>query len=135
MCMAKKHEKMFNIINYCVCACSVMSNSLRPHGLYLPGSSVHRIFQARILEWVVISYSRGSSQPKDRTRVSCTAGGFFTSELPGKGSISIWHLSARITLGHSGLMVCCGIKKKNNTLLNPLPIYCRRCYEETVSTT
>ena len=36
-----------------------------------PGSSVHGIFQARILEWVVISYSRGSSQPRDRTRVSC----------------------------------------------------------------
>ena len=39
-----------------------------------PGSSVHEIFQARILEWVAISFSRGSSQPRDRTRVSCTAG-------------------------------------------------------------
>ena len=36
-----------------------------------PGSSVHRILQARILEWVAVSYSRGSSQPKDQTRVSC----------------------------------------------------------------
>ena len=36
-----------------------------------PGSSVHGILQARILEWVVISFSRGSSQPKDRTCVSC----------------------------------------------------------------
>ena len=44
-----------------------------------PGSSVHEIFQARILEWVAISFSRGSSQPRDRTRVSRTAGGFFTS--------------------------------------------------------
>ena len=42
-----------------------------------PGSSVHEIFQARILEWVAISFSRGSSQPRDRTRVSCTAGRFF----------------------------------------------------------
>ena len=42
------------------------------------GSSVHEIFQVRILEWVAISFSRGSSQPRDRTRVSCTAGGFFT---------------------------------------------------------
>ena len=33
----------------------------------LPGSSVHGIFQARILEWVAISFSRGSSQPKDQT--------------------------------------------------------------------
>ena len=35
---------------------------------YPPGSSVHGIFQARILEWVAISYSRGSSHPRDRTR-------------------------------------------------------------------
>ena len=43
-----------------------------------PGSSVHGIFQARILEWVAISFSRGSSQPRDGTQVSCTAGRFFT---------------------------------------------------------
>ena len=36
-----------------------------------PGSSVHVISQARILEWVAISYSRGSSQPRDQTRISC----------------------------------------------------------------
>ena len=47
-----------------------------------PGSSVHGIFQARILEWVVISFSRGSSWPKDWTHISCiscTAGRFFTT--------------------------------------------------------
>ena len=44
----------------------------------LPGSSVRGILQARILEWVAISYSRGSSRPKDRTQVSCVAGRFFT---------------------------------------------------------
>ena len=43
-----------------------------------PGSSVHEIFQARILEWVAISFSRGSSQPRDQTWVSCIAGRFFT---------------------------------------------------------
>ena len=37
----------------------------------LPGSSVHKIFQARLLEWVAMSFSRGSSQPRDRTCVSC----------------------------------------------------------------
>ena len=36
----------------------------------LPGCSVHGIFQARILEWVAISYFRGSSQPRDRTCIS-----------------------------------------------------------------
>ena len=43
-----------------------------------PDTSVHGILQARILEWVVISFSRGSSQPKDRTWVSCIADRFFT---------------------------------------------------------
>ena len=42
-----------------------------PMDYSLPGSSVHEILQARILEWVVISFSRGSSRPRDRTRVSC----------------------------------------------------------------
>ena len=43
-----------------------------------PGSSVHGILQPRILEWVAMPFSRGSSQPRDRTQVSCIAGGFFT---------------------------------------------------------
>ena len=42
-----------------------------------PGSSVLGILQARILEWVAISFSRGSSQPRDRTWVSCIAGRCF----------------------------------------------------------
>ena len=47
-----------------------------------PGSSVHGIFQARILEWVAIPFSRRSSQPRVRTQVSCIAGIFFTTEQP-----------------------------------------------------
>ena len=50
---------------------------LQPVDCSPPGSSVHGILQARILEWVVISFSRGSSQPRDRTRVSCFAGRHF----------------------------------------------------------
>ena len=44
-----------------------------------PGSSVHGIFQARKLEWVAVPSSRGSSQPRDWTQVSCIANVFFTS--------------------------------------------------------
>ena len=40
--------------------------------------AVHGVLQARILEWVAIPFSRGSSQPRDRTQVSNIAGGFFT---------------------------------------------------------
>ena len=44
----------------------------------LPGSPVHGIFQARTLKWVAISFSRRSSQPRDQTQVSLTAGRVFT---------------------------------------------------------
>ena len=44
----------------------------------LPGSSVCGILQARILEWISILFSRGSSWPRDQTKVSCIAGRFFT---------------------------------------------------------
>ena len=64
----------------CPTLCSLMDCSL-------PGSSVHSFFQARILGWVTIPFSRGSSQPRDQTCFSCTsciAGRFFTNEPPGK---------------------------------------------------
>ena len=46
--------------------------------------SVHGVFPARILEWVANPSCKGSSWPRDRTPISCTAGGFFTTEPPGK---------------------------------------------------
>ena len=54
-----------------------------------PGSSVRGILQARILERVAISSSRGSSRPGDWTCVSCIAGGFFTTAPPGKPWLKI----------------------------------------------
>ena len=47
-----------------------------------PDPSIHAIFPARILQWVATPSSRGSSQPRDRTHVSCMAGRFFTAEPP-----------------------------------------------------
>ena len=49
-----------------------------PMDCRLPGSSVHGILQTRILEWLAIAFSRGSSGPRDWTWVSCIAGRFFT---------------------------------------------------------
>ena len=43
--------------------------------------TVHGILQARILEWVAFPFSRGSSQTRDQTQVSCIAGGFFTNSV------------------------------------------------------
>ena len=58
------------VTQLCLTLCNLMDASPL-------GSSVYGILQARILEWVAISFSRGSSQPMDQTWVSCIAGGFF----------------------------------------------------------
>ena len=55
-----------------------MSDSLWSHGLNPPCCSVHGVLQARILRWVTILFSRGSSQLRAQTWVSCITGGFFT---------------------------------------------------------
>ena len=58
----------------------------------LPGSSVHRLFQVRTLEWVAMPSSRGSSQSRDWTHVSrssCISGWFFTAEPPGEAWVTV----------------------------------------------
>ena len=69
-----------NMCALCV-SLSVMSDSLPP----LPGSSVHAILQARIMEWIAIPFFRVSSLPRDRTWAFCTAGRFLPSELQERG--------------------------------------------------
>ena len=60
-----------------------------------PGSSVHGIFQAGVLEWVAVSFSKGSSQPRDRTQVSHTAGRCFTVWATREAQLSWAELSCR----------------------------------------
>ena len=55
----------------CLTLCDPMDYSL-------PGSSVHGILQARILEWVAFPFCRGSSQPRNRTQISCITGRLLT---------------------------------------------------------
>ena len=65
---------IITIISFCVfvCVCAQSCPTLGDHrDCSLPGSFDHGIFQARILEWVAISFSRGSSSSRDWTRVSC----------------------------------------------------------------
>ena len=64
-------KKWSEVAQSCPTLCDPMDCSL-------PGSSVHGIFQARVLEWVAISFSKRSSQPRDGTRVSRIAGRRFT---------------------------------------------------------
>ena len=60
-----------SVAQSCLTLCNPMDFSL-------PGFSVHEILQAKILEWITIPFSRGSSWPRNQTWVSCTAGRFFT---------------------------------------------------------
>ena len=76
---------------------SVMSDSLQPHGL------VHGILQARILKWVVFPFSRGPSQPRDQTQVSCIAGRFFTGwATRGAQENKVSHLTLQVPMQY-----CC----------------------------
>ena len=68
---------LFSRVQLCVTLWTVEE----PHS---SGSSVHGILWARILEWVAIPFSRGSSQPRDQTRVALITGGLLTAEPPGK---------------------------------------------------
>ena len=62
---------MSEVAQSCPTRCDPMDCSLQ-------GSSVHENFQASVLEWVAISFSRGSSWPRDQTQISCIAGRHFT---------------------------------------------------------
>ena len=68
----------FMKIKYMKIFLSVVFNSCHPMDCSLPGSSVHGIFQARILEWVAIRFFMGSSQSRDETLFSFIVGRFFT---------------------------------------------------------
>ena len=69
----------------CVGECLVVSDFLCPMDCSLPGSSVHEISQARILEWIAISFSRGSSRLRERTGDTALQADALPSELPGSG--------------------------------------------------
>ena len=73
-----------------------------------PGSSVHGVLQARLLEWIAISFSRGSSRPSDGSRVSCTAGGFFTLWATRRGCIRSWLQQVGSFAEVRGLLSSCG---------------------------
>ena len=60
--------------------------------------TVHGILWARILEWVAVPYSRGSSQPRDQTPVSCIAGRLFTSGAT-REALNTWEVKHKILFG------------------------------------
>ena len=72
-----ERKKESEVTQLCPSLCDPMNCSL-------PGSSVHGIFQARILEWDAISFSKVSSQPRDQTQVSALQADALPSEPAGK---------------------------------------------------
>ena len=81
----KTWNSLSNYIKIYTCVHAQLCPTLcDPMNCSLPGSSVHGILQATILEWVVISSSKGSSQPRDWICISCITGRFFTDELLGE---------------------------------------------------
>ena len=77
-----RHVYLMLLLLQCLTLCDPVDSSL-------PGSSVHGISQARILEWVAVSFSRVSSWPRDWTHVSFLAGKFFNTEPPGKPQVHL----------------------------------------------
>ena len=125
------------------CSCSVVklcSTLYDPTECSPPSSSDHRISQARILEWVSLSFSRGSSWPRDQICVSSSAGSFFITESPGSECYSVvsnslwphglsspWNSPGQKT-GVSSLSLLQGIFPIQG--LNPGLPHCRKiCYQ------
>ena len=73
-----------------------------------PGFSVHGVFQVRILEWIAISFSRGSSQPRNWTQVSCIAGRFSTYWTMREGRIVtiLWWFLLYINMNLPQVYMC-----------------------------
>ena len=89
---AQLHSSHMQVKSTCMLSHFIVSSSLRPMDCSSPGSSVHGILQARILEWIAMLSSRESSQPRDWTWVSCVsciAGGFLTTKPPGKPNMGL----------------------------------------------
>ena len=88
--------------------CLILCNPMQPARLFCCG-----ILQARMLEWIAIPFSRGSSQPRDGTQVSCIASGFFfTTEPLGKPKADAFFVFCFLPL--RTLQSCCRNKGTSN---------------------
>ena len=101
----------------------------------LPGSSVHGIPQSRILEWVAIPFSRGSSLPKDQTQVSCIAGRFFTiwaTKTPNSFIHSIINsFTQKIAQVKTFVVKTFVIKEDSSLFLTGITLFSFRIYSES----
>ena len=89
-----------------------------------PGSSVHGIFQVRILEWVAYPFSRGSSWPRDRTQVSHIAGRFFTIWATREAHVPNYRIQFYLKSWYTVLCVKSCSPKRNVQVLTPKACGC-----------
>ena len=102
--------------------------------------TVHGTLQARTLEWVAFPFSRGSSQPRDRTQVSLTAGGFFTNWAMRESLGFISYNTVLCVCGHPSepfametytnmvMMFCCAVSNKVS-VSDPEPhVFCQHLW-------
>ena len=104
------------VAQWCLTLCNPIDHSL-------PGYSTHGILQTRILEWVAISFSKGSPWPRDRTRVSCIASRLFTIWTTREAPYHPWNSREvskqkiqmgdrlRVNFGHNRKEYCWGRKQ------------------------
>ena len=105
-CLTPHAESESEVAQSCPTLCD-------PVNCDLPGSSIHGILQARILEWVAISFSRGSSRPRDWTRVSRLAGRRFNLWAT-REALTCWRSTAiaawgSISIEVDGKDLCCSV--------------------------
>ena len=113
------NEKRSEVTQSCPTLCDPMDGNL-------PGSVVHGIFQARILEWAAISFSRRSFQPRDRTQVSCIADSRFT----------VWATrETHIILGTDRCPEKGKMKVEHEEMLPPCAVFCNSNYKSGKSGT
>ena len=116
----------------CVCVCLVAKSCLTlcdPMDCSLPGSSVHGICQVRILEWVVVPFSRDFANPRIKPTSSELAGGFFTTELLGRPMISnMFSMEGKTSIEYFSLFLITSyqiIRERIFTIYNLLDIRCK----------
>ena len=90
-------DRNTGLFTYGCCCLVAVSNSLWPHDCSPPGSSAYRISQTRILEWNAIAFSRGSSQTRVQTRISCI------------GRQILYHWATREAPSPMGVLVYAGL--------------------------
>ena len=123
-------------IYYVICVCVYAQSCLtlcNPMNCSPPGSSVHGILQARILEWVAISFSRGSSQPRVRhtsLAFPALAGRFFTTVSPRKPQIYTYVCIYTYVFTHNLFYICLFIQEMYSRKVVRVPMCqgtCRHC--------